>query len=1074
MEDDYGTPPSGFDLTSKLTLWGGSALTAIGRVDAEPYASSPFIVRSFTPTDSLFGNQWHLLNTGQGGGTPGIDINVTGVWDDYTGAGVRVGVVDDGVQFTHHDLNDNYNPSGQFDYTDNNDPDPTPTASDPHGTAVAGLIAAENNGVGSVGVAFDASITAFRILSGGLTESDLADVYNRHAVELDVSNNSWGFNSDLFFFGNLDAPNFDSVGTAIENAAANGRGGLGTVMLWAAGNDRVEGQDVNYHGFQNARETIAVAAINNHGDIASYSTPGAAILVGAPSNGGSLAITTTDQLGSNGYSFGDYTSIFGGTSAATPITSGVVALMLEANPGLGYRDVQEILGYSARQVDVTDPGWAFNGADNWNGGGLHSSHDFGFGLVDAHAAVRLAETWTAQSTSANEALVSGSSTPNLATIGNGIITDTIVIGGGVEIDHVEVELNLAHSWIGDLVITLTSPDGTESVLVDRPGVTSTNSLGSSQDNIFFTLSSTNHWGETGVGSWTLEIEDFRVEESGVLTDWTLNLFGDVLNNDDVYIYTNEFANFAADASRQNLSDTTGDDIINAAAITTNSVIDLNDGADSTLAGNTLSIAAGTVIEDAYAGDGNDSLIGNAADNLLSGGRGDDTLLGGVGNDTLIGGVGDDVVVVGTNNGNDVIDGFVAGAGSIDRIDLSARSDINDFNELLAIAADNGVDTTISFGNGDSLTLTDVLTSELDTDDFILPASGGGVELLSDNFDDGDFAGWSVVDQGVTMGPSAWSVVNQEVNQSTNIYTFSADGLYPDNREGTVLFWNDATAQSWQDYTVDTTFRSTDDDGIGVVFYYTDENNYYKVDFDQQRSFSKLFQVQGGVETTLASVSGPGYAIGVDTALSVTVSGSEITVLRDGADVFGGPVQGGALTGGTVGLYSWANTGANFDDVVVTGNGPAASAFSVAATDSAAIGTDGDDVFVAADTSFGRLDGGSGFDTLRFEGADQSFDLSALAGDRINSMEAFDITGTGNNLLVLSTELASAATHGVNALTGVENSLIIDGDAGDTVDIGSGWSEAGTASIGNEGYSVYVSEDKDAQVFVNAAVEVTSS
>ena len=175
-------------------------------------------------------------------------------------------------------------------------------------------------------MAFDASVTAFRIFGGTVTEAEYADVYNRHATELDVSNNSWGYNG--FFFDDLDGVNFDSVGLAIENAAANGRGGLGTVMLWAAGNDRADGQDVNYHGFQNARETIAVAAITNQDTVASYSTPGAAILIGSPSNGGTRGITTTDQLGSNGYASGDYTLGFGGTSAATPITAGAVALIL--------------------------------------------------------------------------------------------------------------------------------------------------------------------------------------------------------------------------------------------------------------------------------------------------------------------------------------------------------------------------------------------------------------------------------------------------------------------------------------------------------------------------------------------------------------------------------------------------------------------------------------------------------------------------------------------------------------------------------------------------------------------------
>jgi subtilisin family serine protease len=196
-----------------------------------------------------------------------------------------------------------------------------------------------------------------------VTEAESADIYIRHVqYDLDVSNNSWGYSG--YFYDNLDGQNFNAVGAAIDFAVSDGRDGLGTVLLWAAGNDRLSGQDVNYHGFQNARETIAVAAIGNSGDISFYSTPGAAILIGAPSNGGTAGIVTTDRSGSIGYSGGDYTFSFGGTSAATPITASVVALVLEANPDLGYRGVQEILAYSARQVDVSDPGWTYNGADN--------------------------------------------------------------------------------------------------------------------------------------------------------------------------------------------------------------------------------------------------------------------------------------------------------------------------------------------------------------------------------------------------------------------------------------------------------------------------------------------------------------------------------------------------------------------------------------------------------------------------------------------------------------------------------------------------------------------------------------
>ena len=134
---------------------------------------------------------------------------------------------------------------------------------------------------------------------------------------------------------------------------------------------------------------------------------------------------------------------------------------------------------------------------------------------------------------------------------------------------------------------------------------------------------------------------------------------------------------------------------------------------------------------------------------------------------------------------------------------------------------------------------------------------------------------------------------------------------------------------------------------------------------------------------------------------------------------------------------------------------------------------GNDVFVAADTSFGRLDGGDGFDVVRFEGAGQTFDLTVLRGDQLNALESFDITGSGDNVLIIDTDIVFSATRGENALTGTANTLIIDGNAGDTVEAGAGWSNTGTLTIGGDGYSVYDNGDNDAQIFVNTAITVNA-
>jgi len=295
---------------------------------------------SAVPSDPLFVFQWHLQNTGQTGGTPGVDINVISVWDDYTGNGVVIGVVDTGVEYTHPDLTTGYNSTLDHDALSGDD-DAFAGAGENHSTTVSGtIVASADNSIGLAGVAYGAEVAGFRMGFGFNTEPQIEENLWLQAT-VDISNNSWGYGG--FFYDDFTSPTFRDAAAAIENAVTVGRGGLGTVFVFAAGNDRAAGQDVNYHGFQNSPHTIAVAAIDHNGVNASFSTPGAALLVSAPG----VSIATTDRVGGNGYVSGDYVSI-SGTSFSSPIVAGTVALMLESNPDLGYRDVQEILAYSAR------------------------------------------------------------------------------------------------------------------------------------------------------------------------------------------------------------------------------------------------------------------------------------------------------------------------------------------------------------------------------------------------------------------------------------------------------------------------------------------------------------------------------------------------------------------------------------------------------------------------------------------------------------------------------------------------------------------------------------------------------
>jgi subtilisin-like proprotein convertase family protein len=233
-----------------------------------------------------------------------------------------------------------------------------------------------------------------------------------------------------------------------------------------------------------------------------------------------------------------------------------------------------------------------------------------------------------------------STIPDDAAVG---ITSELTILDPIDLDWVEVTADIRHAYIGDLTVTLISPDGTRSILVDRPGVTSTSASGSANDDIRFTLSSNHHWGETSVGTWRLNVVDNSAGTTGRLAEWTLRLYGDTATNNDSYVYTNAYATLA-EADRRTLVDRDGTDTINAAAVSGNSSINLNAAAVSVLAGTNLTIAAGTIIENAYGGDGDDTLTGNSAANTLHGGHGADTLTGGSGDDILYGDSGHDTAV----------------------------------------------------------------------------------------------------------------------------------------------------------------------------------------------------------------------------------------------------------------------------------------------------------------------------------------------------------------------------------------------------------------------------------------------
>ncbi len=469
------------------------------------------MIPRWTPNDTYFSNQWHLENTGQDNGVAGEDVNITGAWNDVLGTGIVIGIVDDGLEWDHADLSANYESTLDYDYC-NYDGDPTPSSFDAHGTAAAGVAAAiGNNGQGVTGSAPDASLAGLMLIACGNSDNDEANALSHLNNDIDIYSNSWGPPDTGNYLGTAGP----LILAAFEDDAYNGRNGLGNTITWAAGNGLDDEDDSNLDAYANSRFTISVTAVDHDGDQTSYGEPGANVLIASPSDGSGVGITTTDLEGNSGYTNSDYTSNFGGTSSATPLVSGVIALMLEANNNLTWRDVQQIIVESARKNDAGDSGW------NTNGAGLDFNHKYGFGVIDAGHAVDLAKTWTTLGPEVNVSsgrITVSQSIPDNAP--SSPVVSTHTISESLILESVEVIFDADHSYRSDLDVTLISPDGTESELVNYFA-----NRDSNNDYNEWLFSSVQHWGEVSAGTWTLEVYDDGNQDTGTWNHWELIIHG---------------------------------------------------------------------------------------------------------------------------------------------------------------------------------------------------------------------------------------------------------------------------------------------------------------------------------------------------------------------------------------------------------------------------------------------------------------------------------------------------------------------------------------------------------------------
>ncbi|WP_437587233.1 S8 family peptidase [Sorangium sp. So ce1000] len=307
----------------------------------------------FTPDDPRLPGQWYF-----------DDLGMQEAWGRTQGdAATSIVVIDTGCDLDHPDLAAKMDPG--LDVIDDDD-DPTyqpGEQSASHGTACAGLIAADtDNGVGIAGGCPACRLRCVRLLDDEPRPISAAVDAFEFALQVNASvvSNSWGYADPM--------PVPRVVEAAINRLFDAGRGGKGALVLFAAGND---GREILDDELQAVRGVLTVGAVNHLEEQTSFTNSGSAIDLVAPT--GTLS---TDIAGGEGDDPSDYTSRFGGTSSACPVAAGVAGLLVSAAPERTAAELYDVMIRTARLAPYAIPD--------------ENGHDpiFGHGIIDPVAALR--------------------------------------------------------------------------------------------------------------------------------------------------------------------------------------------------------------------------------------------------------------------------------------------------------------------------------------------------------------------------------------------------------------------------------------------------------------------------------------------------------------------------------------------------------------------------------------------------------------------------------------------------------------------------------------------------------------
>lgn len=467
---------------------------------AEPQVPRKRETRATLPEDPLYAQQWHLKAAG-----------VDAAWlaptkSEYgpRGRGVLISIVDDGLAIAHPDLAPRYVAAASRDVNSRR-AEPLHQRGASHGTSAAAVALGAENTFCGVGAAPLASLAGVRLIGAPATDADEAEAFGvgltiAGSTERGVSiySNSWG---PADTGAAMEGPG-RLAKLALERGTREGRGGRGAVYVWASGNGRANGDACSYDGYASSRFVLAVGAVGRHGKTPWYSEGCPALLVVAPSSDGIDSIATARAPSG-------CTTSFGGTSAAAPLVSGIVALALEVRPELSWRDVRALLVATSERTDATYADWQLNGASLW------TSHAYGFGAVNASRLVRAARSWRLLGDEvADETPVmrnEGAARPGVPLEARASFVSSVE-----RLESVELTLSVACYARGSLTLTLVSPSGTRSVFAQPHADYAPNISG-------WTFTSVRAYGERVRGEWTLRLETTQGEAR--LDAWQLAFYG---------------------------------------------------------------------------------------------------------------------------------------------------------------------------------------------------------------------------------------------------------------------------------------------------------------------------------------------------------------------------------------------------------------------------------------------------------------------------------------------------------------------------------------------------------------------